>query len=237
MIGIRLADGSYYPILDETQRLRKRMVLGPANDDQQEVHIQFYRDDSDAFISPEFLGSVNLQHLSPKKKDEKNISIIISINESDELEVTARDEDGGDERQLVLQTRGQGGADQNLFAGDDFSLDDDVQLPDPGDFIGEREDMEALHQEAAQGGGSLIENEEYEWDRGGETDFAEPAREGLGAGVIAALVLVAVSLTVGASFLIFRLLQTGDIPPIDSSLPGVFRFIRHIASDFTKFFV
>jgi hypothetical protein len=51
MIGIRLADGSYYPILDETQRLRKRMVLGPANDDQQEVHIQFYRDDSDAFIS------------------------------------------------------------------------------------------------------------------------------------------------------------------------------------------
>jgi hypothetical protein len=230
MIGIRLADGSYYPIFDETQKNRKRMILRPANDDQHEVHVQFYRDDSEAFGNPDFLGSVDLQHLTPGKKDDKNISLIISMTDDDELEVTARDEDGGEERQLILQTQTPGGGSDNLFAGEDFSLDDDVSLPDPGDFIGDREDMEALHQEAAAHGGSLMEDEEYEWDRGDSLGISEPEREGMNPGLIAALVLVACSLTVGASFLILSLLQTGDIPPIDGFVPGILDTIRRIAA-------
>ncbi len=221
MIGIRLADGSYYPVMDETRKTRKRMVLGPANDNQQAVHIQFFRDDSDAFISPEYLGSVNLEHLSPGSKDEKNIAIFISVNDQDQLEVSARDEDGGDERQLILQTRAEAMTDENLFAGDDFSLDDDVSLPDPGDFIGDKEDMEALHQEASLHGGSLGESEAPEWELSPDDQFSEPQRRGLKPGIVAALVLVACSVTVGASFLIFQLMRGSEIPPIDSMLPAV----------------
>jgi len=60
MIGIRQADGSFYEILGDQQRGRKRLVLSAARTDQHGVRIELYRS-TDGTIDPSgALGSLSL---------------------------------------------------------------------------------------------------------------------------------------------------------------------------------
>ena len=42
-IGIRLADGKFYPILEDGQPVKKRLVVTTVKDDQASVQIDVYR--------------------------------------------------------------------------------------------------------------------------------------------------------------------------------------------------
>lgn len=235
MIGIRLADGSFYAILDETQKHRKRMMLSPANDNQQSVHIQFYRSSDESFEEHQFLGSVDLEGLAPSSKEEASISIVLGMNENNDLDVVVRDELGGLERQLILNTEGVEQSSENLFTDGDFSLDEEFDLPEPAEFIGDREDMDELHRQAALHDGELVSDyERPQWDDSSDRSFSDSEREGLKPAVLIAFVILAVSATVGLSFLIFHLMRSSDVPPIHSMVFRVLQTARNVIGAFAS---
>ncbi len=208
MIGIRLADGKYYPVFDETRQNRRRFVLTPANDNQKSVHILFYRSDNENFDRPRLLGSVNLDNIPPGVKDERDISIIIGVDGQQNLEVSARDESGGEEHQLTINTH----LENDDPTGDNGFDSDELNLPESGDFMGDREDLAELHETASHHGG-IIPGEDPDLDSSMESSFIEP-RKPFKAGIIAVLVLVLASTLVGLSFLIFKLIQGPVVPPM-----------------------
>lgn len=219
MIGIRLADGKYYPVFDESERKRKRFVLTPANDNQQIVHVLFFKSDNDSFSDAQLLGSVNLDNIPPGLKDEREISIVIGLDDNDSLEVSARDESGGYEHQLILNTNptNQEMIDNNLFDEDAFQLEEDLDLPMPEEFIGDKEDMETLHRQSAAGSDLDADpSADMDWDDNLSDSYVQNKKP-LKPGIIAALVLVIAAALVLLSFLLFKLIQGEPIPPMEAS--------------------
>lgn len=241
MIGIRLADGTYYPVLDESSHARKRFILTPAHEHQNSVHVLFYHAEDQSFSDPRPIGRLDLNQLAPADSvNEQEISISIDAQDDGKLNISARDEKGGTTREIMLNSIPD---EENIFSNQDFHPDDELSLPEPGDFIGDKEDMEALHREAAVRGGVLDTSEQDDgfgeyFDEGSEQSFDNEqdsgnsygedeegfdnenhfveTRKGIRPGVLAALVLIFTAALIGLSFLIFSLMKGEPVPPLEA---------------------
>lgn len=80
MIAIKLADGSYYPVLDELQQQAKRLVLVPATSDQKAIHIIFFQDNNIDFSQPQLIGKIELLNLPLTSDTEQNQNIYLTID-------------------------------------------------------------------------------------------------------------------------------------------------------------
>ncbi|AHC13699.1 Hsp70 family protein [Salinispira pacifica] len=265
MIGIRLADGTYYPVLDESSHSRKRFVLTPAHENQHSVHVLFYHAEDGSFSNPRPIGRLDLDQLAPAESvNEQEISIAINAQPDGKLNITARDEKGGTTREIILDSIPD---EENMFSDEEFHPDDDISLPEPGDFIGDKEDMEALHREAAAHGGVLeapvpdngpqessfdemddMFQEEDGYEGGdeypesdeefdAESHFVE-TRKGIRTGVLAALVLIFTAALIGLSFLIFSLMKGEPVPPLEADADDLNgRVVRMVQTDRRDFAV
>ena len=149
MIGIKLADGTYYSILDESGDESKRVVLSPANTNQESVHVPLYQSEDAGFTQPQFIGKVELNDLSPGS--EQSISLIVEPVRGEALNIRVRDENGGSEQDFVFAI--QPGEVENMFTGGEFNIEVD-DSPDQKDtlvseeiseeFIGEEVGMASL---------------------------------------------------------------------------------------------
>ncbi len=61
-IGIRTADGKFYPILDERGRTQKTLTLTPVRSEQEWVEIAFYRSESGTMEDARFTGLLTLDN-------------------------------------------------------------------------------------------------------------------------------------------------------------------------------
>ncbi|MCL2411142.1 MAG: LysM peptidoglycan-binding domain-containing protein [Treponema sp.] len=120
-IGIKIANGEFYPLLEENSVIKKRLVLTTVHDNQPSVQIDLYRSIANSMADAQYIGSLVVENIKPKQKGEPSIEMVISSNDEEEIVAEAIDLDtstGGEHYVLTV----------SLKSIDETSRD--VELPD-----------------------------------------------------------------------------------------------------------
>ena len=115
-IGIRVADGTFYPIFDGEQQGRRKLVVTTAQDNQTLIRIDFVRE-GDVSGATVGLGTLEFRGIDPAAKSDADIELLVGVD-GGTLNVWARDTMTGEKHELSVS-----------LAADDF---DDFDLPDLG---------------------------------------------------------------------------------------------------------
>jgi hypothetical protein len=92
-IGIKIANGEFYPVIEENSTVKKRLVLTTVHDGQRSVQIDLYKSSARAMVDAEYIGSLVVEQIAPKPKGEPSIELVISSDGADELNAEALDMD------------------------------------------------------------------------------------------------------------------------------------------------
>ncbi|NLL99831.1 MAG: hypothetical protein GX220_00020, partial [Treponema sp.] len=94
-IGIKLADGSFYPILTEGIPAKKYLDLTTARDNQTTVQVNLYRSPTATMDDAVYMDTLVIENLLPREKKEHSISFSISIDENDNITAEVSDPESG----------------------------------------------------------------------------------------------------------------------------------------------
>jgi LysM repeat protein len=98
-IGIKIANGEFYPVLEEGVAAKKRLILTTVHDNQESVQIDLYKSASNSMADASYIGSLIVEHIAPKPKGEPSIELIVASKGTDELVAEATDLDSTDENE------------------------------------------------------------------------------------------------------------------------------------------
>lgn len=88
-IGIKLADGSFYAVMDDAASQRKKVVLSPARDDQEGAQIDILRRENDI---DQFVGCLVLENLQSGRS--ADLELVIGIDGEGNLDAHVGDTGG-----------------------------------------------------------------------------------------------------------------------------------------------
>jgi hypothetical protein len=120
-IGIKIANGEFYSIMEENSSVKKRLILTTVHDNQPSVQIDLYRSAEETMTDAQYIGSVVIENIKPKPKGEPSIEMVISSNANGDIIADAIDLDTG------------AGGEHHVLSVSLKSLDEtarDMELPD-----------------------------------------------------------------------------------------------------------
>jgi len=94
-IGIKIANGEFYPIIEENSSIKKRLILTTVHDNQPSVQIDLYRNPANAMSDAQYIGSLVVENIKPKPRGEPSIEMVISSDENGDIIADAIDLDTG----------------------------------------------------------------------------------------------------------------------------------------------
>ena len=123
-VGIKLADGSFYPIMEEGSAQTKKLELTTANDNQTCVMVDLYRSKTCSMEDAEYIDTLKIENLNAHQNGEPSISFDVGLDENGELSASIADPETGatSNSQLTLVSRT---AEERLVP-DDFAVEDAV---------------------------------------------------------------------------------------------------------------
>jgi LysM repeat protein len=92
-IGIKIADGSYYPVLEKGFTGRKKLTVTTVKDNQEKVQIDLYRGNGESVAQPSYIGSLIVENIP---QGEPEIELLLGINPEGELSAEASDRRTGE---------------------------------------------------------------------------------------------------------------------------------------------
>ena len=123
-IGIKLADGTFYPILSDAVRFQN-IELTTVRDNQETVQIALFQKGE----TLEYIGSLIVEDIAQKKAGESTISLKLEVDENENLKAEAADLDSGAGQTLKVSLAAVTPNDE----GNDFNLND-FELSPQKDF-------------------------------------------------------------------------------------------------------
>ena len=121
-IGIKIADGSYVPILEEGNSKRKRLVLTTVNDNQESVQIDLYKGKGNELLEAVYIGSLLIESIAPGPKESSEIELKIGFDQDGNLNAEAGDLVSGQFESLNISMETLSEA--SMYDVPEFSLDD-----------------------------------------------------------------------------------------------------------------
>ena len=94
-IGIKLADGSFYPIMEDGVPQKKLMELTTVQDNQTTASIDLYRSESGTMEDAEYVDTVEISELVPHPGGEASMSFTIQLDENNMLSAEVVDPESG----------------------------------------------------------------------------------------------------------------------------------------------
>ncbi len=106
-LGIKLADGSFYPIMEEGTAQHKQLVLTTANNNQTKVMVDLYRSANCNMDDAEYVDSLQIDNLVEHPNGEVSIEFDVSLDENNQLTAYIVDSETGrrSDTELPLITR------------------------------------------------------------------------------------------------------------------------------------
>ena len=92
-IGIKIANGEFYSIVEENSQVKKRLVLTTVHDNQHSVQIDLYKSFVKTMADAFYIGSLVLENIKPRPKGEPSIELIISSARNGNITADAVDLD------------------------------------------------------------------------------------------------------------------------------------------------
>ncbi len=104
-IGIKIADGSYYPVLAEGFTGTKRLTLTTVKDGQDRVQIDLYRGEGHILDNAQYIGSLIIENIPPSAQGEPEIELILGLDANGELTAEASDRSTGESQTFSIGMR------------------------------------------------------------------------------------------------------------------------------------
>ncbi len=123
-IGIKLADGSFYPIMEEGSVESKTLELTTANNDQTCVMVDLYSSETGTIEGAEYIDTLKIENLNAHPNGEANISFSISLDQNGELATNLVDTETGVETESVSSLSHIVRDSASLATPDDFTISD-----------------------------------------------------------------------------------------------------------------
>ncbi|GAB6089296.1 Hsp70 family protein [Spirochaeta dissipatitropha] len=123
-IGIKTADGKFYPITTDEGTSKKLLRLIPAREHQTSVQIDLYRGNPDTAIADsEYIGSLLLERIEPEQDGSRRIELVLQYDENHDLSATATDLGSGSYQSFSVSLDALSG--NTEFDMPDFPVDDE----------------------------------------------------------------------------------------------------------------
>jgi hypothetical protein len=137
-IGIKIANGEFYSILEEKTVVKKRLVLTTVHDNQESVHIDLYKSNTATMQNAAYVGSLLVEHIRARLKGEPSIELVIASNEQGEIAADATDLDSVSGTQTALARMSEtrrlrislDAPDDSPSQGVDFEVEDEMPVMD-----------------------------------------------------------------------------------------------------------
>jgi LysM repeat protein len=220
-IGIRLADGKFYPILEDGQPVKKRLVVTTVKDNQASVQIDVYRKVEEDANENAYIGSLIIENIPPGPKGSPDIRLDLGLDENGNLNAYALEVATGEHQTLTVSLRAL--AEEEKYEIPDFDFQDDEATPGTGygtaSLAGDESPFDFDIPEAGDSGSStpgqgssipLSFEEEAPEEQNAEKKKASPVLIGL-------LAAVAVIILFGLAYMIFQ--ATADRVPAPPTAP------------------
>ena len=94
-IGIKLADGSFYPVLEEGKPVTKSLDLTTAHNNQTKVMVDLYRSENCTMDDAEYVDSLQIDNLVEHPIGEPSLSFTVAIDENNKLSAKMVDPETG----------------------------------------------------------------------------------------------------------------------------------------------
>ena len=94
-IGIKLADGTFYPILEEGSAQEKILDLTTAHNNQTTVMVDLYRSTNCTMDDAEYVDTLQIDNLIAHPNGEPDITFTVSLDENNKLKAKIVDTETG----------------------------------------------------------------------------------------------------------------------------------------------
>ena len=101
-IGIKLADGSFYPVLEDNTPSEKQLELTTAHNNQTKVMVDLYRSATCSMDDAEYVDSLQIENLVARPNGEADIKFNISLDEDNQLQAKIVDSETGNESNTTI---------------------------------------------------------------------------------------------------------------------------------------
>ena len=102
MIGIKIADGTYIPVLDEFTQDKKKVILTTVKDDQSSVQIDVYRSADSGMENSQYLDSLRFDSIDEAPEGEPEIELVMNMADDGKLLAVVKDLKGSNEENFVI---------------------------------------------------------------------------------------------------------------------------------------
>lgn len=212
-IGIKLADGSFFPIFDDTTASRKRVVLTTAQAHQDNVQIDLLRRDDEIV---EHVGYLLLEEIDGSNDDILELILTIGIDDDGNLDAYVETPSKDQYQSLAVNVYRLEGSDafdlpdvsSTIDGVEDFG---DIDVPD---FDLDSDGMEVPEMDDEV----FVDEPEVEADYD-YTEDSEDSPRSFSVPALIAILLIVLSLIALAAFGIFSLLETEGLPELRAVIP------------------
>ena len=129
-IGIKLANGEFYPILEENSQKKKRLDLTTVHDNQRSIQIDLYRSSSRTMADALYIGSLVMEKITPQPKGQPSIELVIASSTNGDVTAQTVDLDGdAEERQTLSVSLKSLDEVRQDYVITDIDLEDDLAPP------------------------------------------------------------------------------------------------------------
>ena len=233
-IGIKLADGRFYPIVDTDQPKKRRVILTTASNDQERAQIDLYQGYDDTMERATYVGSVILEDLAPAG-EEREIELIVGLDRDGTVSARATESASGNYQSLSVSLEAMPEEDRLELPDFDEELDEDL------DFDTDLMDKE-LDEEF---GGELdLEGEELSLEEAPSPDestaeedlFGEEAEEEarpprrFSPVVLLVFLILSLAALAALTYGVFKLLESEPVPELRALLPLMIHFRKRRSS-------
>jgi nucleoid-associated protein YgaU len=123
-IGIKLADGKFFPIFEEDFKGRKKLTLTTVRDNQKSVQIDLYKGVGETLFEDSYIGSLVIENIEEALKSEPEIELVIGIDEDGNLKATADDYKTGEKQSLSVSLESV--EDKDMYTIPEFEIDQTI---------------------------------------------------------------------------------------------------------------
>lgn len=94
-IGIKLADGTFYPVLEEGTPKKRMLDLTTAKDNQTKVQIDLYRSETGSMDDAQYVDTLEVNKLVPHPNGEPELHLSLGLDENNNLTAEVVDPETG----------------------------------------------------------------------------------------------------------------------------------------------
>ena len=168
LIGLKLADGTFYPVLNEGIPVKKHLKVTASSDNQTSMKIELFRASDESFADAEYIQTMVLDQMLPQKKENHLIDLVINLDENDVLTADLSDAQSGLKKNASIpladfagQTESEpaiGSMDNDLPDFGDIDIPEESTVDTTEDALPDFGDLDIPEEPAGDGADSIVED-------------------------------------------------------------------------------